>query len=147
MTMIFRQAILAAIGTFGFAILFHLPKNRMVYVILGSFCTSLIQQYVDSKLTQAFTGALLATLFAVWFAEGMARLLRTPATLLLTPLLIPLVPGGSLFYTMQGILSGDSEQMREYALTTVQVGFGIAFGSLAAMAVVHLIADSRKSKE
>ena len=98
-------------------------------------------------MDQAFTGALLATLFAVWFSEGMARLLRTPATLLLTPLLIPLVPGGSLFYTMQGILLSDGEQMRTYALATAQVGFGIAFGSLAAMAVVHLIADSRKAKE
>lgn len=141
MTEMLRLALLATVGTVGFSILFHLPRKRMPIVIIGAFCTSMIQLISDAHTEQFFTGALLATLFAVWFSELFARLLRTPAIVLLTPILIPLVPGGSLFYTMQGVLLSDAAQIRQYAIETAQVGFGIAFGTLVAMSIVRFLTE------
>lgn len=132
---------LATIGTVGFSVIFHLPAKRLPVIIIGSFFTSYIQLYTDAKAEQLFTGAMLATLFAVWFSEIFARIVRTPAIVILTPILIPLVPGGSMFYTMQGVLLGNMEQFRQYGIETAQVGFGIAFGSLVATAVARLITE------
>ncbi len=135
-------SLLATIGTVGFSVLFHLPAKRLPFVIIGSFFTSLIQLFCDDRMQQFFTGAMLATMFAVWFSELFARVLRTPAIVLLTPILIPLVPGGSLFYTMQGILLSNPEQIRQYAIETAQVGFGIAFGTLTATAVARIFTET-----
>lgn len=150
MTELIRLSLLATLGTLGFSILFRLPKKRIPVMLIGAFLTSLIQLVCDAKAEQFFTGAMLATLFAVWFSELFARLLRTPAIVLLTPILIPLVPGGSLFYTMQGILLGNTEQIRQFAMETAQVGFGIAFGTLVATAIARFITETlyrkRKSK-
>lgn len=142
-----KLSLLATLGTLGFSILFRLPKKRIPFMLIGAFLTSLIQLICDSKSDQLFTGAMLATLFAVWFSELFARLLRTPAIVLLTPILIPLVPGGSLFYTMQGILLGNAEQTRQFAMETAQVGFGIAFGTLVATAVARFIAAAMVGKQ
>ncbi|MBE6847277.1 MAG: threonine/serine exporter [Ruminococcus sp.] len=142
MTEILWLSLLATIGTIGFSVLFHLPAKRLPVVIIGSFVTSLIQLFCDERMPQLFTGAMLATMFAVWFSEVFARVLRTPAIVLLTPILIPLVPGGSLFYTMQGILLSNAEQIRQYAMETAQVGFGIAFGTLTATAVARFFTET-----
>lgn len=134
-------SLLATIGTIGFSVIFHLPAKRLPVIIIGAFFTSFIQLYTDASAQQFFTGAMLATLFAVWFSEIFARIVRTPAIVILTPILIPLVPGGSMFYTMQGVLLGNMEQFRQYGIETAQVGFGIAFGSLVATAVARLITE------
>lgn len=134
-------SLLATIGTIGFSVIFHLPAKRLPVIIIGAFFTSFIQLYTDANAQQFFTGAMLATLFAVWFSEIFARIVRTPAIVILTPILIPLVPGGSMFYTMQGVLLGNMEQFRQYGIETAQVGFGIAFGSLVATAVARLITE------
>lgn len=138
---IFWLSLLATIGTVAFSVIFHLPAKRLPVVIIGSFFTSFIQLYMDAEADQMFTGAMLATLFAVWFSEVFARILRTPAIVILTPILIPLVPGGSMFYTMQGVLLGNMGQFRQYGIETAQVGFGIAFGSMVAAAVARLITE------
>ncbi len=139
-------SLLATIGTVGFSVIFHLPAKRLPVVIVGSFFTSLIQLVCDARVDQLFTGAMLAAMFAVWFSEVFARVLRTPTVVIMTPILIPLVPGGSMFYTMQGVLLGNMEQFREYGINTAQVGFGIAFGSLVATAVARLITDGILAK-
>ena len=133
------------IGAGGFAILFRLPWKRMGYVLVGAWITCLLQLILESYMESSFSGTMLATVFAVWFSEIVARTKRLPATVLLTPMLVPLVPGGSLFYTMQAMLQGDWNAMQESGMATLQVGFGIAFGSLLAIAVVRLVTHARLS--
>ena len=58
----------------------------------------------------------------------MAKVLKTPATLFVIPAIIPLVPGGSLFYTMSCAVHGDLENARLYGTRTGECALAIAAG-------------------
>ena len=50
--------------------------------------------------------AILITIYS----EIWARILKTPATTVLMPTVIPLIPGGSLYYAMDAALRRDMPQ-------------------------------------
>ena len=90
------QVAVAAVGAFGFGLLFRVSGGRLLTITLGGaanwiFYLLAMQAYADRVL--AFFLSALAT--AV-LAEILARLLKTPVITLLVPMLVPLVPGGDL---------------------------------------------------
>ena len=75
-----------------------------------------------------FLSCLLASSFAVVYAELLARLLKTPATLFVVPAILPLVPGGALYYTMENVVHGRLDAARVYGQQTLIVALAIAAG-------------------
>ena len=56
--------------------------------------------FVDNEYLGFFVVAILITIYS----EIWARILKTPATTILMPTVIPLIPGGSLYYAMDAAL-------------------------------------------
>ena len=46
-------------------------------------------------------------LFAAFAAEFLAKFIKAPVTVFLTPTILPLVPGSSLYYTIEAFFQGD----------------------------------------
>ena len=86
-------------------------------------------------------------MFAMLYAEVLARLRKTPSTVYLIPAIITLIPGGALYYTMQNLVIWDAERFIHYGLYTVQTVLGIAVGIIAVAAIFSVInAAFRKFK-
>ena len=83
---------------------------------------------MDAWLHMEFLSCLIAAAFAVVYAELLARWLKTPATLFVVPAILPLVPGGSLYYTMENIVHGRMEAARAYGVQTAIAALAIAAG-------------------
>ena len=66
--------------------------------------------------------------FAVIYAEVLARSLKTPATLFVVPAILPLVPGGSLYYTMEIAVHNRMEAARSFGQQTLVAALAIAAG-------------------
>ena len=142
------QVICAVIGSFGFSFIFHLKRDKLILASVGGGLTWLFYLLVVHRVNGDFAAYFLATVFATFYAELMARVKKAPATIFVITALIPLIPGGSLYYTMEYLMQKDMEMMRSKAAETVMLALAIAMGitivimlldlfSLVARAVKH----------
>lgn len=71
---------------------------------------------------------LVPAIVGTLYAEIIARIVKAPATVFLIPAVIPLTPGGTLYYTMSAIVDGDMAKAQEQGGITLLVALGIAVG-------------------
>ncbi len=132
------QLLAAFVGSFGFAMLFGLHRRYLLPASLGSVFVWGIFLAGQALLGTDFLPCLIASAFAVLYAELMARLLRTPATLFVIPAIFPLVPGSSLYYTMDCAVHGRLIQARAYGTQTLLYALAIAGGISLVIALREL---------
>ena len=76
--------------------------------------------------------------FTAAYSEVAAKIAKTPATVFLLPGLIPLIPGGFVYYAMLGLVQNQFDTMRQNALLAGQWAVGIAAG-ICVVAVIRQI--------
>ena len=134
-----RIVVSGLIGTFGFTLLFRSNKNRVIISAIGGAITCLI--YVIS--CHCFDHELLQNLFpalgATVYAEIMARATKAPATPILACSIIPLVPGGKLYYTTYYFVVGETENFYESIVALLRIASGLAVGIIIVSVIVHEI--------
>lgn len=133
------QLITGFIGSFCFGILFCLRGMRLVVSALGGFFSwamyLLLGCFISSEALCYFLVAASISLYS----EIMARLLRTPATPVITTALIPLIPGSSLYYTMAYAFESDWLHFWDKAVHTLKLASALAIGIISVTAAVQLI--------
>lgn len=135
------DALLQILGAFiscvGFAIIYRTKKNRLflsgLTAALGWAACCVVQSQTESVFTIYFIGAAFVTLFS----EVMARVTKAPATIYLVPGLLPMVPGGSLYYTTYALVTGDESGAAYYGTRTALAAIGIAFGLVVVSVIMH----------
>jgi uncharacterized membrane protein YjjB (DUF3815 family) len=80
------------------------------------------------------------------YSEITARILRTPVTTLIICALIPLVPGGGMFYTMLATVEGDTDKATSLALTTIGNAGALAAGVIFVSTIMRLIPEIRQRR-
>lgn len=105
---------------------------------------NILVTFIIFLLLQTFTGNVflehfVATLFAAVVAEVMARAFKAPSTIFLVPAIIVFVPGGSLYYTMNGIVTGDMAFAAQWGETAGLTLLGIAVGISVITALFQII--------
>lgn len=127
-----REVPWAIIGATGFALLFGVRKEKVVFAALGggivwaSYLLCLF--YVTDEILLC---SVVAAAAGTTYCEVLARILRTPTTVLLIPSMIPLVPGGSLYYAMSAVFRSDRSAAALYGMNTLKFAVGIAAGITA----------------
>lgn len=122
------QVVCAVIGSLGFSFIFHLKRDKLLVASVGGGLTWLFYLLVVHRVNGEFAAYFLATVFATFYAELMARVKKAPATIFVITALIPLIPGGSLYYTMEYLMQKDMEMMRSKAAETAMLALAIAMG-------------------
>ena len=134
------------LGTIGFSILFKSDKKRIFCNAVGGALGCILYvfccQYIDNIFLQNFFPALFVTAYA----EVMARLVKAPATPILACSVIPLVPGGKLYYTTYYFVIGDNSMFDVTLSETLQISAGLAVGIICISVIVHE-ANRHKAKK
>ena len=130
---VFELIVNGGVGTIGFSVLFGVHPKRLFFATLaGMICTSAYMLVEDLAPNMGFGWLFLASFAGgaacTIYAEVMARVLKTPATVYLIPGLIPMVPGGSLYYTMAFLVQGDRDIAAQKGIDTLCVCLGISAG-------------------
>ena len=120
--------IAATFGTLGFGMLFKIKASSLPICCIGGMLTWSIVLISTSFGCGIFTSNLFASIFAIVFSSCVAIKIKLPSTILLTTCVVPLVPGGSLYYTMQHLISKDFAKFYEYGFNTILTALGIAGG-------------------
>lgn len=141
------QLVTAFIGSWGFAMLFHVRKERLLPASLGGLLAWGVYLLMGFVSSQDVVRYFFASVVLTVYAEIMARVVKCPATLFLVTASIPLVPGGSLYKTMQFFMQNDLEAFAGQALTTVLLAVAIAVGMLFPTSVFQLMQLARKPEQ
>ena len=131
------QLAAAFFGSLGFAELFGMRRRYLLPAALGGLLAWGVYLLLAER-TGVFAACLASAAFGVLYAEVLARLYKTPATLFLIPAVIPLVPGGALYYSMDSAVRGDLEMARVYGSQTLNTALAIAAGMSFALAIREL---------
>lgn len=133
------QLIMSMLAALSFAIIFNVHGKKLIIIFFGgalNWGAYLLTVYLtDSRIM----GFFIATVATTLLAEVSARIIKTPVIVLLVPTLIPLLPGGDLFYTMQHLLFGRMENFAFYGQQVLTEAAAMAFGILLVTTVVQLI--------
>lgn len=143
------QIIAGFVGTLGFTVLFNIRGKRLVFTSLGGFLSWTLFVIFSKFITNEPLNYFLVALMISIYAEVMARVLKSPTTTFITASLIPLIPGGSLYYTMADALSSNRESFIEKGIYTLQLASALALGIIVAVSFTKIINDAvqkRRSK-
>ena len=122
------QMVTAFLGALGFALLCGLHKRHLLFAALSGMLTWGLYLLLQHFLQSAFLANLIASVFAVSLSEVLAHWRKCPATLFVVPAIIPLVPGGSLYYAMSYAVRNEVEAAGLYGRQTLVAALAIAAG-------------------
>lgn len=135
----FIQIFTGYLGSLGFTVLYNIRGRKLFIAALGG----LISWSVFLLLEPLFPGEALRYFFAAAaitvYAETFARIEKTPTTTFLVPAVIPLVPGGSLYYTMNYALNKQWSEFAHKAFYTVQLALCLAVGIIAVTTLTRML--------
>lgn len=122
------QILMAALGSLGFSLLYRLrPEHLPLATVGGAFVWGIY--LLGLNLTEnIFAACMMASIFCTLYSEVLAKIQKTPATVMLIPSIIPLIPGSALYYTMSYLVQRDLSQAWYYARLTFQYALAIALG-------------------
>lgn len=137
----FIQIITAFLGSLGFSMVFNSDKKHLFVQSMGgavSWSIYLIAVFFGASET---IGYFVAAVVANLYAEVFARIKKTPATVILISALIPLIPGGSLYYTMRYGINEGWQSFFERGETTFGLALAIALGIILVSTIVKIITE------
>ena len=138
------QIITGFFGSLGFGILFNVRGKRLLAASLaGLFSWSLyllLGIWIADEALRYFIGAFVISVYC----EIMARMLKSPTTTFLMTALVPLIPGGGLYYTMTNAISGDVIGFIERGLKTISLAVALALGVIVVTVMMNIINKVKK---
>lgn len=137
LTDLFTEVLVTASGSLAFGIVYKVKKNRLPAVAAGGGIGWMIYRLLFLAMENIFLSNMGATLFATMYSEMLARRKKAPVVVFLLPCLIPLVPGGGLYYAMSWMVRRDVRQAMTYLGNACEAALGIAAGILLVSVIVH----------
>lgn len=122
------QVIAAGLGAGGYSILFNIRRDKLVFASAGGSFAWIIYILASQFTPNAFVTNMLPASFATLYSEILARIKKAPTTVFLIPSIMPMIPGGGLFYTMSAVISNDTVLFEKYFVTTIETALGISIG-------------------
>ncbi|MSS64805.1 threonine/serine exporter family protein [Velocimicrobium porci] len=132
------QCIWAFLGSLCFGIVFNIRGKNLFYSAFGGFVAwvayLLCGIVVPEEIVQYFVASVVISIYS----ESMAVYRKTPVTVFIVLGMVPLVPGGSIFYTMQHLIMGEYQLSYKVGVYTFAIAGAIAMGILIASFLVQL---------
>lgn len=141
------QILSGGIGTLAFGVLFNIRGRRLAVTALGGFLSWFLFVVLCNFISSEPLNYFIVAVAISFYAEIMARIVKTPTTTFITTALIPLIPGGSLYYTMAYAFHSDIERFLEKAIYTLQLASALALGIIIATTVSRIFFNSLNKRQ
>lgn len=132
------------IGTFGFSVLLKVSKQKLIFTVTGGIISAVISVLMLHHGFGIFESTFFAMTAISIYSEVFARIIKTPVNVILMPSTVPLLPGGSLYYTMYYLVNSEFDKFIQYAKETLLTGLGIALGPILISIIIAFITDIEK---
>jgi uncharacterized membrane protein YjjP (DUF1212 family) len=133
------QSLAACIGCAGFVIVFNVHGHGSPACVIGGGITWLVYLLSIHLGGSDIIANFWAALFAGFFAEAMARIRKHPAIAYLVISLLPLIPGGGIYRSVNFAVRGNMSMFVHTASNTAAVAGILAVGILMASTTVRVL--------
>ncbi|MBD7915033.1 threonine/serine exporter family protein [Clostridium sp. Sa3CUN1] len=141
------QSIFALFSALGFGILFNIKGNKLFYAALGGGISWFVSLYCEGLGFNINSSFFISSVIFSIYSEIMARILKTPVTTLIICALIPLVPGGGMYYTMYEAINGNIMESIELGLNTLSSAGSLALGIIFVSTLTRLLMSAKRKRE
>ena len=140
------QLIASAVGCIGFSIIFNIHGPGILVCALGGMIAWAVYWLAlklgYSDLVGYFWGAAVASAYA----EIMARVRKYPAISYLVVGIFPLIPGASVYYTMNYAVRGDMANFANQGMHTIAIAGIMAVGIILVSTVFRIWSVWKRGK-
>lgn len=141
-----KQILAATLGALGFSLVFGVRKRYMILIALNGGLSWSVYLLINA-IAGDFAANMISAIFCSLFAAFLSRCIKVPTVVLQMPATVPMIPGGSLYYTMFFIFSGDVASAQSYFLSTARAIFGMAIGFSAVSIFLRTLTAKQRATE
>lgn len=137
------QILASIITTIGFGIMFNIRNRNLFHTgIAGGISWAVYILGKNYGLTDG-PNYFLATLSLSLYSEIVARKLNTPVTTILIAALIPLAPGGGIYYMMYNLINKNYSLAIEKGISTFIIAGAMAVGVFTATNIMRIFKENK----
>lgn len=125
----------AFLSSFVFCGILNLKDKKIMLVAALGGGLGWLVYLLAAPLGSVVMQNLLAAITVALFAEFMSRIFKTPSTIFLVVGVLPMVPGGGIYYTMEYGVQGNTQMFIEKGMETFAIAGAIAIGVSIASAI------------
>ncbi|MBL4931119.1 threonine/serine exporter family protein [Clostridium paridis] len=141
-----KEIVVSIIATFGFGIIFNIKGKNLVFASLGGGLGWLVYKLSLNHSNSATLALFISSIIFSAYSEILARILKSPVTTFIICALIPLVPGGGMYYTMYEIVQGNIDKSLELGLNTLASAGALALGIIFVSSITRIIITPKARK-
>ena len=132
------QLAAAFIGTFSFAILFGVPRRYYVACgLVGMLGWALFLIATRYTSAQGFMGTALGAALVALLSRYAAKALTCPSTVFLICGIVPLIPGGGVFWSAYYVAAGDVSTALSCGMNAVKITLAIVIVLIISANIFH----------
>ncbi|MFD3156433.1 threonine/serine exporter family protein [Haloimpatiens sp. FM7330] len=137
----------AFIASLGFGVLFNIKGKNLIFASIGGglgwlfYLICLNNQFSDTY------SLFIASLIVSLFSEIMARSFKAPVTVFIICSILPLVPGGGMYYTMLESVKGNIDKSINLGVHTLINAGSIAVAIVLVSSLFKLITFYKFNKK
>ncbi len=138
----------AVFASLGFAILFNIKGDKLAVAALIGGIGGVIYDLMVFMNHSVAMSLFIASILISILSELFARIMKCPVTTFLICAIIPLVPGGGMYYTMLEIVQNQLDSAIVMGVNTIVQACSIVLGCIlisSIMRVYNQITNKRKS--
>lgn len=135
------------VGCYGFVILFNIHGFGGTLCAIGGMLSWAMFLLVVSLGQGELAGYFFAAALASLYSESMARLRKFPAISYLVISIFPLIPGASIYYTMQEALLNNMDSFASKGMYTIAIAGVIAVGVIMISSLFRMISSYKRNKK
>lgn len=143
---LFIECLACLFGAMGFCFLFNIHRLGILFCTIGGILTWVVHCMAMMLGAEEMAAVLIASIFAATYAEIMARRRKCPAIGYLIIGLISLIPGSSLYYTINFAIQGHMSQFADRGMRTIAIAGLMAAGILLVSTTVRMSNEWKKHK-
>ena len=125
----------SVVGTLGIALLFGEENKKIPWALLAAVLATVGYEVTFALDGGYFLSSFVAAGLVAAYADFSAHFLKTPATVIIITGIVPLVPGGKLFYTMLGAVTSDMTMFSDNGFAALKMAAGLAIGIIGVTAI------------
>ena len=128
----------AVFASFGFALLFNVKGSKLFTAAFIGGIGGFIYDYAIYMSGSQALSLFVASICISILSEIFARLLKCPVTTFLICAIIPLVPGGGMYYTMLEVVQNNIDNAIIKGVDTIIQACSIAIGCILVSSMAHI---------
>jgi uncharacterized membrane protein YjjB (DUF3815 family) len=141
------EVLSAFISSFAFGIVFNIKGKNLFFSALCGALGWFIYKFSIKVGSSDTTALFWAAVGLSVYSEVFARILKTPVTTFVIAALIPLVPGGGMYYTMVEAITGNVMKSLETGIKTLASAGVLALGIILVSTITKTLIKYNSSKK